>query len=98
MDKYHQPSPKAIIAAERAKELRAKMGWSRETAAEKADISVDTYANMEGIRHDPSLTTLDGIATAYGVTIGYLLGEVTACGISSDIVAAYRALGEKLGL
>lgn len=98
MSKKHQPSPQAKIVAERAKGLRDRMCWSRELAAEKAGISVDTYEDMEATRHEPSLNTLVSVANAYGVTVGYLLGEATSLGPSANVIAAYRALGKELGL
>lgn len=95
-EKYHTPSKEARSVAEKCKKLRKERGWSTEVAAEKAGISVDGYKDVEGMRHEPSLSKIVALARAYGISTSELLDERTT--ISEEVYKAYYALGKALGI
>lgn len=66
----------AHAIATNAADLRYEKGWSREMAAEKADISARAYAALELCENTPSLNTVLKVAAAYGVSVSELIGEV----------------------
>lgn len=68
-------NPTAGILATNAANFRYEKGWSREQAAEKADISARAYAALELCENTPSLNTVLKVAAAYGVSVSELIGE-----------------------
>lgn len=67
--------PTAHILATIAADLRYEKGWSREQAAEKADISARAYAALELCENTPSFNTVLKVAAAYDVSVSELIGE-----------------------
>lgn len=49
--------------------LRARKGWDQKKAASEAGIHFQTLRNLEEGSADPQLSTLEGLANAYGVTL-----------------------------
>ena len=94
--KYHIASEEACCLAGKCKKLRKERGWSTEVAAEKAGISVDGYKDVEGMRHEPSLSKIVALARAYGISTSELLDERTT--ISEEVYKASYALGKALGI
>ena len=52
--------------------LRAERGWSQEELADQAGLHRTYISGIERMVRNPTLTVLDKIATALGVTIGQL--------------------------
>jgi transcriptional regulator with XRE-family HTH domain len=61
------------VVAMRLKQLRGKRGMSQEALAAKAGISRSYLAKLETAKHDPTLTVLEKLARALGVTIETLV-------------------------
>jgi transcriptional regulator with XRE-family HTH domain len=53
--------------------LRTKRGLSQQTLAEKSGLSREYVARLETGQHNPSLATLQRLATALGVPVTRLL-------------------------
>lgn len=66
--------PLKVQIGKRIRELRTKNGWSMDALAEKIDVKRQTVSNYESGKTQPSSRTLDGLASAFGVSTDYLLG------------------------
>jgi transcriptional regulator with XRE-family HTH domain len=62
-----------VKVATRIRQLRGKRGWSQEELARRAGLSRTFLARLETARHDPTLGTLQKLATALRVRITKLL-------------------------
>jgi len=58
---------------QRVQDLRKQRGLTQAALAAKAGISREYLARLEIGRHEPTLTTLQGLAKALGVKVGRLL-------------------------
>jgi transcriptional regulator with XRE-family HTH domain len=67
---------------------RKVLGLTLEKLAERADISPNYLGTVENGKRDPSLSTVEAIAKAFGVGPGELLGGVR--GLSAEAVEAGR--------
>jgi transcriptional regulator with XRE-family HTH domain len=59
--------------AMRLKTLREERGMTQQALADKAGISREYLARLEGARHDPTLTMLERLARALRVAVTELL-------------------------
>lgn len=57
----------------RLKKLREQQGASQAVLAKKVGISREHLSRLEGGRHDPTLTLLQKLAKALGVSVAELL-------------------------
>jgi transcriptional regulator with XRE-family HTH domain len=53
--------------------LRREKGWSQEAFAEEAGFHRTYISDLERASRNPSITVVDKLATALGVTVGRLL-------------------------
>jgi transcriptional regulator with XRE-family HTH domain len=53
--------------------LRRKKGWSQEAFAEEAGLHRTYISDLERGSRNPTITVVDKLATALGVTVGRLL-------------------------
>jgi transcriptional regulator with XRE-family HTH domain len=53
--------------------LRRKKGWSQEAFAEEAGLHRTYVSDLERGSRNPTITVVDKLATALGVTVGQLL-------------------------
>ena len=53
--------------------LRRKKGWSQEAFAEEAGLHRTYISDLERGSRNPTITVVDKLATALGVTVGQLL-------------------------
>ena len=61
---------------ERVKELRERMGWNQKEAAEKAGLHPTHIGLIEkNARTGTRPETLGKLASAFGVSVAYLIGE-----------------------
>jgi transcriptional regulator with XRE-family HTH domain len=66
----------SVALSERLRRLRKERRLSQEAVARRADIGLRAYGELErGIATDPHLTTLEGIANAFGMAVTELVGE-----------------------
>lgn len=65
----------AYILAQNMKVLRKRRGVSQEELAEQTGLSSQFVAALEQQRKEPSLTTLDSLSKALGVTVAELFVE-----------------------
>jgi transcriptional regulator with XRE-family HTH domain len=66
--------PAAKLFQERLCQLRRERGWTQEQAAEKCGIGYKLYQLYElGIKQNPGLTSLEKLATGFGLEIYELL-------------------------
>ena len=66
------------------KALRKQRGLTQVELADRANISRSYLAGVEGDRYNPSVDTLQKIASALGTTSGVLLGEANL----AELIAA----------
>jgi transcriptional regulator with XRE-family HTH domain len=67
--------------------LRYEARLSREELASRANLSPDLVQSLEqGRTANPRLSTLRGLASALGVTLGELVGEAAAGAAEGEIV------------
>jgi transcriptional regulator with XRE-family HTH domain len=59
----------------RIRRLRIAKGWTQQTLAERAKVSLGYVVRLEAGRYDPKLSTLRKVAKALGVKVRDLLGE-----------------------
>ncbi len=69
----NHPDSLAVTLSNNLKAYRKEMGFSQETLAEKADLSLQMIRGIETRRVWPAIPTLDRIANCLGVTIDRLL-------------------------
>jgi transcriptional regulator with XRE-family HTH domain len=55
---------------------RKARGWTLEVLAEKADLTPHYLSTLETGRRDPSVSTVQQLAKAFGCAAGELLGSV----------------------
>ena len=67
----------SIIPGAVLRRLREAQGWSREQAAERAGIAVDTLGRFEREEHVPSLPVALALARVFGVTVEELVQAPT---------------------
>lgn len=65
------------IVAVNVAELRRQRGWTQETLAERADLSLTAIAHLETERRWPELTTIEKIAAALSVPASRLFVDPT---------------------
>lgn len=54
---------------QKLRELREQKGWSQPQASEASGIPIGTYRDLEqGKRNDPSFSTVQKLAAAFGLT------------------------------
>jgi transcriptional regulator with XRE-family HTH domain len=53
--------------------LRRRKGWSQEAFAEEAGLHRTYISDLERGSRNPTITVVDKLATALGVTVGQLL-------------------------
>ena len=53
--------------------LRRKKGWSQEAFAEEAGLHRTYISDLERASRNPTITVVEKLATALGVTVGRLL-------------------------
>jgi transcriptional regulator with XRE-family HTH domain len=53
--------------------LRRKKGWSQEAFAEEAGLHRTYISDLERASRNPTITAVDKLAAALGVTVGQLL-------------------------
>jgi transcriptional regulator with XRE-family HTH domain len=69
---------------ERLRELRSERGLRLKDVSEKAGISIPYLSDLERGRTNPSLETLQTLATSYGITVHDLLDPVEFYGEQTD--------------
>lgn len=67
--------PEAVARGKRLFDLRCERKMSQTQVAAAADLSVPCVCKMENGDASPTLKTLSKIASAFGVSMSYLLGE-----------------------
>ncbi len=75
--------------------LRKERGWTYYRLAEEACLSQTTLLNMRARGTLPSVTTLAGICSAFGITLADFFSEDGGERLSSDeraLVLSYRKL------
>lgn len=80
---------------EKIEKLRKERGWTYYRLAEEACLSQTTLLNMRTRGTLPSITTLAGICSAFGVTLADFFSESENERLSSDeraLISAYRKL------
>ena len=83
-------------ALERIAELQKERNWSNYRLAEEAGISLSTITNMYLRKTLPSLTTLDNICNAFGVTLEEFFRESPdASAQDSMVLSLYRRLSPR---
>lgn len=75
-------------------DLRKQSGLSRQSLANKLEISVHTYIKYENESVKPPYETLIKLADFYGVTVDYLLGRETVNPLQA-IFANLKAVDSK---
>jgi transcriptional regulator with XRE-family HTH domain len=82
--RHREPGP----LAHHISHLRYEARLSREELASRASLSPDLVQSLEqGRTANPRLSTLLGLASALGVTLGELVGEGTAGLVDGDPTA-----------
>lgn len=66
------------------KKLRHENNWTQETAAELCDISPRFWGKIERCKANPTLGTLEKIASGLGVSVEELLKDVEALDITEE--------------
>lgn len=61
--------------AERVKELREARGWTQVELAKRLNFHSSAVSQWESGQRNPSRDTLQRLASLFGVSIAYLLGE-----------------------
>lgn len=61
--------------AKRIKQYRKQSGLTQVALAEKVGVDSNTIARIEGCKHQPSRTTVENLAKAFGVTVTDILGR-----------------------
>lgn len=85
--------------SEKLKELRKKSGLTQEQLAEKLSVSRQAVAKWENNLGMPDVDNLKNIALFFGVSVDYLVGNVTDKDISLAKKFKYaEAMGAALGL
>lgn len=83
-----------IILGKNIRELRVKSGWTQETLAEKAGISVPSMTQIELARKSASLEVIQNIAFVHGVSYERLFKSETTS--TKDINFSLRTLEKDL--
>ncbi|GEM88135.1 helix-turn-helix domain-containing protein [Meiothermus granaticius] len=65
-----------MTLAERLRELRSQRGWRLKDLADKSSLSVPYLSDLERGRTNPSLDTLQTLASSYEVSVNDLLAPV----------------------
>lgn len=85
--------------ADRIDELRNNRGWSLYKLAEEAGLTQSTLINMRTRGTLPSITTLNGICNAFGITLSEFFAEDSNSAVLSsdeaELIATYRRLSYK---
>lgn len=85
--------------ADRIDELRSAREWSLYKLAEEAGLTQSTLINMRTRGTLPSITTLNGICNAFGITLSeFFADDRNSAVLSSDeaeLISAYRKLSYK---
>jgi transcriptional regulator with XRE-family HTH domain len=61
--------------AKRIKQYRKQSGLTQVALSEKVGVSSTTIARIEGCVNQPSRTTVENLAKAFGVTVTDILGR-----------------------
>ena len=80
---------------EKIETLRKERGWTYYRLAEEACLSQTTLLNMRTRGTLPSITTLAGICSAFGITLADFFSEGEGERLSSDeraLISAYRKM------
>ena len=92
-----------MTIGERIKNARKDKGWSQSELGKALGVSQQMIAQFENSRKNPKIETLDKIASALGVSVIDLLGDIVqppnvGCSESKiDYIAAFNAMLESLG-
>lgn len=71
---HQSPSPKlSATLAERLRDARGNQGITQEQIAEKSGLSVQHIRRMEGASGNPTIGSLEAVATALDLTIAELV-------------------------
>lgn len=68
--------PSNMTLAERLRELRTQKGWRLKDLADQSALSVPYLSDLERGRTNPSLETLQSLASAHRVSVNDLLAPV----------------------
>jgi ParB/RepB/Spo0J family partition protein len=61
---------------ERIKSLRDEAGWSGREVERRGALAAGTVSRLEsGVRDNPEFSVLEGLARAFGITVGALVGD-----------------------
>lgn len=72
----HKNSPIPTILGKRVKAMRERHGFTQGELADRSDCSTAAISRIEaGLTIEPGRMLLQGIATALGVSVDYLLGK-----------------------
>ena len=82
------PTLPCVAIGTRVRALRQAAGFSREALAERSGLSLNYVRSIEYGERDPSLSTLEALATGLGVRIADLVDA--APGLSPAAVEAAR--------
>jgi len=61
-----------IALGKRTQKLRQKLGLTQEQLSERAGISPKNLSELENGRGNPTLTSLEGLAAAFGISLSEL--------------------------
>jgi transcriptional regulator with XRE-family HTH domain len=65
-----------MTLGERLRELRSQRRWRLKDLAQRSGLSIPYLSDLERGRTNPSLTTLQTLARAYGISVNDLLSPV----------------------
>jgi transcriptional regulator with XRE-family HTH domain len=85
-----QPGKGVPSFGTRLRRIREQKGWSQTELAEKSSLTPAAVSQIEADDRQPSFKTLSSIASALGITVGYLLGEQPE--LPSELKAFFRDL------
>ncbi len=81
------------------KRLQAEKGWSENRLAIEAELTQSTISNLFNRRSMPSITTLDAICRAFGITLAQFFAEDEKSQLLNadelSLIADYRRLNKK---
>lgn len=85
----------SVKVGERILTLRLSRGMTRETLAEKADISVQFLSDIEKGRKSMTVNTLRNICNALSVSSDFIINNSQSADIADEIFAIVKTLPEK---
>lgn len=82
----------------RIEELRLERGWSIYKLTSEAGLTQSTLSNMYSRNTLPSITTLDGICKAFGISLAQFFTTENGKDLSDEefrLISSFRSLNKK---